>query len=847
MTEAVKKKVEEKLVTLTIDDVEVRVPEGMNVVDSAKMAGIDIPVFCYHPKLDPVGMCRMCLVDVGMPMRDRSTGELMLDDAGKPQIQFGRTLVTGCTQQVAEGMVVVAYSEKVQKARADIIEFLLTSHPLDCPVCDKGGECPLQNLSMANSSGVSRFEYSQKSHAKKSLPLGDLIFLDRERCIQCSRCIRFQEDIAEDAVLSFDQRGRKTEIVTFSEPGFDSYWSGNTTDICPVGALTTADFKFGARPWEMKASASICNQCPVGCNLTFNTRREAKSGGEFVIKRAIPRQNESVNEIWTCDKGRFGWHFAEYEGRLTRPLVRQGDKLVATSWHKALDLVAEKFKDAGEGLVTLAGGRLSNEDYFNIGALTAHLGGKALLYSSMAGGEQAARVGVGEGTNFSDLGGGDAILVIACDLEEEAPLYWLRANQAAKRGASVITANPRRTKTDRSATHALRYDYGEEAALVLAMLNALSPKQLKLSPVVMKLARDKAVREAAEAFTAAENAIVLFGSEGMGLEDSTILAQACENLLIATGHVGRANNGLIPVWDKGNAQGAWDMGLRPSETLAADLRRAKVAYVVGANPAGDDPALAKALEKADFVVVQDIHESATTEMADVVLPVAAFTEREGTYTNAERRVQRFYPAVPTLKDLQPDYTVAAEIAERVGLELEKDVAALVFLGIVGKFADYADLDYRALAEVREQWPILGSGDYYYGGTASNNYQGLGVQLQTAAERGDPLPLGFLEPPEREKAEGNVAYPITRLYDRGDTLNFSGVLQHRLADPFVLLHPEDADALGVAPGGKVSVKLNGITKVVAAEIDNSLPKGAVLVPRSLGMPISGPTPVTVKAK
>jgi NADH-quinone oxidoreductase subunit G len=325
-----------------------------------------------------------------------------------------------------------------------------------------------------------------------------------------------------------------------------------------------------------------------------------------------------------------------------------------------------------------------------------------------------------------------------------------------------------------------------------------------------------------------------------------VLAQACENLLIATGHVGKVNNGLIAVWDKGNAQGAWDMGLRPSDDLAADFLKAKVAYIVGADPAGDDPTLAKAMKKADFVVVQEIHQTATTEIADVVLPAAAFTEREGTYTNAERRVQRFYPAVPPLKDLYPDYAVTAEIAARVGLELEKDAAALVFLGIVGKFADYADLDYRALAEVSEQWPQLGSEDYYYGGTAYNNHQGLGVQLQTAAERGEPLPLGFLEPPMREKADGLVALPITTLYDRGSTLGFSAVLQTRLAQPYILLHPEDADGLGITPGGTVSVKLNGTTNGATAEIDNSLPRNVVLVPRSLGMPISGPTPVTVKA-
>jgi len=379
------------------------------------------------------------------------------------------------------------------------------------------------------------------------------------------------------------------------------------------------------------------------------------------------------------------------------------------------------------------------------------------------------------------------------------------------------------------------------------MLNAVSAKQAKVSAVVKKLGKDQALKEAASTLAEAENAIVLFGSEGIGLEDSQALAQACANLLVATGHVGKANNGLIAVWDKGNAQGAWDLGLHPSEGLAAELKKAKAAYVVGADPAGDDPALAKGLKGADFVVVQELRMTTTAEMADIVLPALAFTEREGTYTNAERRVQRFYPAVPPMKDVYPDFSVTAKIAGRIGLELEEDTAALVFIDIVGKYADYADLDYGKLAEVVEQWPQVGREEVYYGGTATYNFQGLGVQLKTAAERGEPVPLEFLEPPAREKVDGLLAVPVTTLFDQNNTLRRSEVLQTRLAQAFVTLHPEDADGLGVAAGGKVSVKLNGTTSVVAAEIDNSLPKGVVLVPRSLGMPINSPAPVTVKAK
>ncbi|MEE9215817.1 MAG: 2Fe-2S iron-sulfur cluster-binding protein, partial [Anaerolineales bacterium] len=285
-------------VTLTIDGNEVTVSEGTLLVDAAKRQGTDIPVFCYHPKMEPVGMCRVCLVEIGRPARDRASGKLLLDESGIPVIQFGPNLETACTIPVGEGWQVRVASDKAIQGRNEIVEYLLTSHPLDCPICDKGGECPLQDLTMEHGPGESRFLYDDKIHLAKRHPLGELIFLDRERCIQCARCTRFQDEIVDDPVIGFYERGRRLEIVTYSDPGFDSYFSGNTTDICPVGALTTADFRFGARPWELNSAASICPHCPVGCNLTLSTRREAREGGRDVVKRVLPRQNEQVNEIW---------------------------------------------------------------------------------------------------------------------------------------------------------------------------------------------------------------------------------------------------------------------------------------------------------------------------------------------------------------------------------------------------------------------------------------------------------------------------------------------------------------------------------------------------------------------
>ncbi len=794
-------------VTLTIDGVKVSVPKGTLVVDAAKRAGNDIPVFCYHPKLDPVGMCRMCLVEVGRPQRDRATGQLVTDEQGQPKIGFGPKLETACTLPVEEGMVVVGASGKVKEARDDILEFLLTSHPLDCPICDKGGECPLQNLTMAHGPGQSRFIFDEKFRLDKHIPLGDLIYLDRERCIQCARCVRFQDEVADDHVLGFFERGRHLEIVTFSEPGFDSKFSGNTTDICPVGALTTSDFRFGARPWELNAAASICPHCPVGCNLTLNTRREAASGGDIVIKRVLPRQNEQVNEIWICDKGRFGHHFAGSADRLTTPLVRQGNELKPATWDEALKAAAEKLKAAGSGLAGLIGDRLSNEDLYAFRQVATGLGGRAEVYTRMGGGEQVQRVGVGVGTNFANVGKGTAILVVASDLEEEAPVWWLRVKQAAERGATLIVANGRATKTDRYATHVVRYEYGHEAATVLGMLVTGSS-------------------EAAEAFVRAENGIILFGREGMDLAGTTALAQACENLLIVTNHYGRANNGLIAVWPHSNTQGAWDMGLRPADLKAG----AKARWIAGADPVGDGRLTADELRAGGFVVVQELFLTETAKAADVVLPAASWAEREGTYTNGERRVQRFYPAV-TMKG-KPDFQIAGEIGARAGVSVPKH-AAQVLLEIAANVPAYAGLTYPKLAEVVEQFPDVGGRDLYYGGTAYTNKQGLGVQTPTAAERGEAVAAGKAAAPAPAEGEGLLLVPTSVLYDRGTTLRPSTVLHSHLPQPYVELNSADAARLGIQDGDTVQVALNGTQATVTARVDGRAPEGVALMPESLG--------------
>ncbi|MBI3166762.1 MAG: NADH-quinone oxidoreductase subunit NuoG [Chloroflexi bacterium] len=807
-----------KQVTLTINGKQVIAPEGLSVADAAKMAGIDIPVFCHHPKLEPVGMCRMCLVEIGRPVRDRATGQFVMEN-GQPKVQFMPKLETACTNKVEDGMVVLTESARATDGQRGTVEFLLTSHPLDCPVCDKGGECPLQNLTMAHGPGKSRFNYDEKQHLAKMVPLGELIYLDRERCIQCARCIRFQDEVAGEAVLGFDERGRHTQIISVSEPGFDSVFSGNTTDICPVGALTTVDFRFGARPWELKAESSICTQCPVGCNTTLNTRREAKADGEVVVKRVMPRQNEEVNEIWLCDKGRFAYHYTEGKERLTRPMVRKEEKLVRASWDNAIKAAAEKLTANKKDFVALASGRLSTEDLFNLKSLADTVGGEAILYSDMGGGELTQVVGVGAGTNLGKMGKGDAILVVASDLYEEAPIWWLRIKQAADRGAALIVANPRQTKLDRFAKYKIHYAYGDE---------------IKTVHDFQKKSR------IADEFAKAKNAVIFYGSEGLGVNGTSALASACADLLKETGHIGGANNGLIGVWQRANDQGAFEVGFRP----VADLEKAlkgKAVYIVGADPAGDDPNYARALKSAKFVAVQDIRETATTEIADVVFPAQAFTERDGTFVSGERRVQRFYAAVPPKGDSKPDYAITCMLAKQMGVILQGTSAAVVFEILAHSVEAFNELTHETLAQVREQWPIVGRSDLYYGGATYENTRGMGVQLVPLAQAGGSVKIQKVrkEAALRPKEKELLAVPSNKLYDRGVTVQTAEFLDGRIGGLYVSLNPATAKKFGVEAGQVVKISFDGAGGEAVVKIDETIATGVALIPRGMGIAIHEP--------
>lgn len=831
------------LVTLSIDGVEVSVPKGTLVVDAAKMIQNDIPVFCYHPKMEPVGMCRMCLVEIGLPMRDRATGELLKNEDGSTRLNF-RGLETACTVQVSEGMVVRCTTDRVTESRESMVEFLLTSHPLDCPICDKGGECPLQNLTMAHGKGTSRMSFGDKLKMDKHVPLGDLIYLDRERCIQCARCIRFQDEIVDDPVINFHRRGRELEIVTLSEPGFDSIWSGNTTDICPVGALTTADFRFGARPWELTSVATICPHCPVGCNMTMSTRREAISGGRSVIKRIMPRQNESVNEIWICDKGRFVHHFADAPERLKMPLLRKDGSLVEVSWEEALEFVSKELQREKPSVAGLSSGKLSSEDLFQFQHLFRQgldSGDIDLAERRMGGGEIVAQVGVAAGTNIGDLAAGDSVLVVASDLHQEAPLWWMRVKQAAERGVTVIVLNARATRLDEYAAHRLRYRPGQALEMVRQMVS--------LAQVDTESAGENSLAIVSELLVNSDNLVVFYGAEGLSSEESGHLAKLLANLLLIkngkqpqVAHVGRRNNGLIPVWPNNNTQGAWDMGLHPGygpgyELLAAPGRDAaaiyaaadvgdiSALYVMGSDPIGDG--LMTDRGQLKLLVVQELFMTATAAAADVVLPAQSWAEREGTYTSGERRVQRFYPGIPPIGDCRPDWLILAQIGERMGMGKAPAAASLLFKQMSQAVAPYQGMDYRSLAAVEKQWPDVGGADLYYGGNAYENRSGLGRQWAATSESQD---VERFETPDimLVKHEQLVVMGVSTLYAPGTMISHSQVVASHVTAPTLEINPSDAGDLQVEDGDLVELQVNGNMSELVAKLNDDVPVGLALL-------------------
>src|SRR5450755_513051 len=435
---------EQKTIQLTIDGREVRAIEGTMLVDAAKQGDVEIPYFCYEPKLgNPVGACRMCLVEI----------------EGIPKLQ------TSCSTAVKDGMVVHTQTDRVRGAQNAIVEFLLVNHPLDCPVCDKGGECPLQDITFGWGLGRSRF-IEPKRHFQKPLALSPLVAIDRERCILCYRCVRFSQEVAEDYQLIFSERGAHTFVSTHDGHPYVAPFSGNIIELCPVGALTSQPYRFRARPWDIEGAGGICTLCPAQCNVTFTVRDEK-------VMRVLARDHPDVDDGWLCDKGRFAYQAIHADQRITAPLARDGSELREVSWERALEVAAGLSRHRGR-VGALVGGQATNEEGFLLGRL---------LRDGLDSHDIDSRRGAGISASLMralsapalqatvpDIEFAHTVLLVGCEPVDDVPILDLRIRKGVRRrGVRLGIATSRPSALDPNAGLIMRFAPGEEAAFLAAL------------------------------------------------------------------------------------------------------------------------------------------------------------------------------------------------------------------------------------------------------------------------------------------------------------------------------------------------------------------------------------------
>ncbi len=659
---------------IVIDGRTVEARKGEMVIAAAERAGIYIPRFCWHPRMKPVGMCRMCLVEIDSPK--------------------GMMLQPSCYVPVKEGQQVVTTSEKVKKAQDGVLEFLLINHPLDCPVCDRGGECPLQDQTFAFGPGESRF-VEEKRHWAKPIPINPLVALDRERCIQCARCTRFADEVAGDPMIDFVGRADHTEINTFPGQAFTSNFSGNIVQICPVGALTATPYRFRARPWDLEVVESTCTACAVGCRVAVQS-----SANRLIRNLGI--DSDPVNHGWLCDRGRFSYEASEGEGRLTVPLVRRDDELVETSWNEALQVAAEGLRNVREvngpqALAVLGGARLPNEDAYAWAKLAKAVLGTDNVDCQMGDGLPADVIlGLPRATIDETCRAG-AVVLLGPDIKEELPVLYLRLREAAlEGGVPLVEVSPRSTGLSRYAASRLFHRPGEAPAVARALVDGVAGRGPQSSSPPGGVAHEEI--EKAVALLGRGPVVVVLGRPSMA-EPAAPTVEAAS--LLASG---LPDVRFLPALRRGNVHGALDMGLAPGVlpgrvslpdgrqwfaagwgsvpdrrgldalgiATAAAANRIQGMLLVGADPVSDlpDRTLARrALAGVGFTVVIDAFLTDSALHADVVLPVAGWAERPGTTTNQEGRVTRLGQKVTAPGTVRPDWMIASELALRMGGDL----------------------------------------------------------------------------------------------------------------------------------------------------------------------------------
>ena len=794
-----------KEINLVIDGREVTATEGEMLHDAARKGDVEIPVFCYEPKLgEPVGACRMCLVEI----------------EGIPKLQ------TSCSTPVRDGMVVHTRTDQVKHAQSAVVEFLLVNHPLDCPVCDKGGECPLQDISMGWGSGKSRMT-DQKRHFEKPIELSPLVAIDRERCILCYRCVRFSQEVAEDEQLQLLERGDRTFVGTFDDRPYVAPFHGNITDLCPVGALTSYTYRFRARPWDIEQAGSVCTLCPSQCNVSFTVRDER-------VKRVIARDNPDVDDGWLCDRGRYGFEMFDAEERVRGPRLRGGAE---ASWEDAIAKAAAALKHGGAASAAIIGDASNEEGYLVQRIMREALTSPHIDSRPSRGPSREALVRLAQpeiSAKVRDIDEADAILVIGTDPLHSSPILDLRIRKAIRRnGAKLAVATEAPTTLDGGATAVARYAPGGAGAFLSELASGVrNPGQ-------------GAASEIAETVESAKTVVVVWGDrigrEGEGA--ITTLLDVASTLNLAS----QAGSGLLEVPDVTNARGLREAGCLPdagpglsttkppfpmsemgnggfagkaTEEIRAALESGelKTLLLFGVDPLRDFPdteAWKKALAAADHIVAFSTFETATTAMADVVFPLETHAEKDGTVSHPDGRLQRVRPSASRPGDIRPNWGVLAELSLALGHDT----------GVSSQPSAFATL--------AEAVP-------FYAGISDSDIGGRGIRWQDipgarakAPEPGEPVGPASPDTQRVSASEeagptGSLALGTYRDLWVGPITELNPPLRFLAPQQRVELSVSDAQRLGLGAGDHVSVSQNGSSIRAKVAIKERVPEGTCLL-------------------
>jgi NADH-quinone oxidoreductase subunit G len=818
-----------RTITYSIDGREVRAPEGVMLVDAAKHGDVEIPVFCYDPKLgQPVGACRMCLVEI----------------EGIPKLQ------TACSTPVKDGMVVHTQTQRVKAAQNSVVEFLLVNHPLDCPVCDKGGECPLQDISFGWGRGISRM-VEPKRHFKKPLELSPLIAIDRERCILCYRCVRFSQEVSEDYQLVLHERGAHSYVGTFDAHPYVAPFSGNIVELCPVGALTSTAYRFRARPWEIEGAGSVCTLCPAQCNVTLTVRDER-------VLRVLARDHEGVDDGWLCDKGRFAYQSIHSDERIVEPLVRDGDELRPVSWERALAAAAGALGKARGRVGAIVGGETTNEEGFLLQRLLrealdsphldARLGGAVPLEL------QCALAAPGLQATVPDLEFAHTVLVLGCEPVDDAPILDLRIRKGVRRrGVQLAVATSRPSALDPSATLSLRYAPGGEHAFVAALDAALGGGDVaalaaaaETDPEALRalagLLRSGSLGGDAAAAGEPRDVVILWG-ERLGAAPLAALLNVAGRLGLA----GREGAGLLEVPAGANGRGLREAGVQCNAApgLSAPPAEGKSAHeIAGAAADGELTALyllhvdpvrelpdrrlwTRAMARATAVVVHSaVLTDALRDHATVVFPAESYAEKEGTVVHPDGRVQRLRPAIGRPGAVRAEWQVLAELAQRV--VQGRASGGVADSGSIGPRNGHTSLITGAMASAQ-----LFEAVPFYAGLTLEQLGGRGVRWQereaaAAIPEGPTGPFDAGAPVPAPSSNGALRLGTFRSIWASPEVESSPSLKFLTARPRLELSPADGERLGLGNGDRVTVGVDGAEVAATVVLRANVPTGTVFL-------------------